>query len=119
MWMWNRLRQKVSLMHNGVRLGKLAFHGTMLMLLWSVMPLILPSAYSQPQEPVPVEPVVPPPQPKEPVPVEPAKKQGEPTIEHKRVRPSETYVAGFGGYTFGGKLSDLEGPLVAIRWQSQ
>ncbi len=111
MWMWNRLRQKVSLMHNGVRLGKLAFHGTMLMLLWSVVPLILPSAYSQPQEPVPVEPVVPPPQPKEPVPVEPAKKQGEPTIEHKRVRPSETYIAGFGGSTFGGKLSNLEGPL--------
>ena len=33
----------------------------------------------------------------------------EPIIEHKRVRPSETYVAGFGGYTFGGKFSDVEG----------
>ena len=34
---------------------------------------------------------------------------GEPIIEHKRVRPSETYVAAFGGYTFGGKFSDVEG----------
>ena len=34
---------------------------------------------------------------------------GEPIIERKRVRPSETYVAGFGGYTFGGKFSDVEG----------
>ena len=42
--------------------------------------------------------------------MEPAKKQGEPIIEHKRVRPSETYVAGFGGSTFGGKFSDVEGP---------
>ena len=25
------------------------------------------------------------------------------------MRPSETYVAGFGGYTFGGKLSNVEG----------
>ena len=50
----------------------------------------------------------------EPVPVEPAKKQGEPTIEHKRVRPSETYIAGFGGYTFGGKLSNWKAPEVAI-----
>ena len=36
--------------------------------------------------------------------------EAEPIIEHKRVRPSETYVAGFGGYTFGGKLVTLEGP---------
>ena len=34
----------------------------------------------------------------------------EPIVEHKRVRPSETYVAGFGGYTFGGKLNNVEGP---------
>ena len=31
-------------------------------------------------------------------------------IEHKRVRPSETYIAGFGGSTFGGKFSNVEGP---------
>ena len=30
-------------------------------------------------------------------------------IEHKQVRPSETYVAGFGGYTFGGGFSGVEG----------
>ena len=29
-------------------------------------------------------------------------------IERKLVRPSETYLAGFGGYTFGGKFSDIE-----------
>ena len=33
MWMWNRLMQKVSQMHTGVRLGKMALYGTMLMLL--------------------------------------------------------------------------------------
>ena len=49
MWMWNRLRQKVSPMHNGVRLGEMAFHGTMLMLLWSVVPLILPSPIRSPR----------------------------------------------------------------------
>ena len=31
--MWNMLMHKVSQMHNGVRM---AFHGTMLMLVWSV-----------------------------------------------------------------------------------
>ena len=161
MSMWNRLRQKVSQMHIGVRLGEMALHVTMLMLLWSVVPLILPPAYSQPKEPVPVEPVVP----SLPPPIgidrecrtaleklcegiEPGSgrlrkcydenegkltpscrqqvqdnkseaaailgmtpKQGEPIIEHKRVRPSETYVAGFGGSTFGGKLSNIEGGL--------
>lgn len=61
MWMWNRLMQKVSQMHNGVRSAKMGFHVTMLMLFWSGVPLILPSAYSQPKEPVPVGPVVPPP----------------------------------------------------------
>ena len=30
-------------------------------------------------------------------------------IEHKRVRPSDTYVAGFAGYTFGGGFSDVQG----------
>jgi hypothetical protein len=29
--------------------------------------------------------------------------------ERIRVRPSETYVAGFGGYTFGGKINNMEG----------
>ena len=53
MWMRNRLTQKVSQMHTGVRLGNMAFHGTMLMLLWSVMPLMVPAVYSQPKEPVP------------------------------------------------------------------
>ena len=57
----DRLMQEVSQMSNGVRLGKMAFHGTMLMLLWSYMPMMVPVAHSQPQEPVPVEPVVPPP----------------------------------------------------------
>jgi len=51
MWMWNRLMQKVSQMHTGVRLGKMALYGTMLMLYWSGVPLILPAAYSQPQGP--------------------------------------------------------------------
>ena len=44
-------------MNDASRLGKMAFHGTMLMLVWSFMPMMLPAAYSQPKEPVPVEPV--------------------------------------------------------------
>ena len=36
-------------------------------------------------------------------------KEAEPIIERKRVRPSETYLAGFGGSTFGGKINGLEG----------
>lgn len=35
--------------------------------------------------------------------------QPETIIEHKHVRPSETYVGGFGGYTFGGGFSGVEG----------
>ena len=56
--MWNMLMQEVLQMNTGVRM---AVHGTMLMLVWSFMPMLLPAAYSQPTEPVPVEPVVPPP----------------------------------------------------------
>ncbi len=151
-------------MNDALRLGKTGFHGTMLMLVWSFMPMMLPAAYSQPKEPVPVEPVVPPP----PGGIDPecrasleklcqgiepgsgrlrtcyednkgkltpscrqqvqerpseaaailgmtataagaASKEAEPIIEHKRVRPGETYLAGFAGYTFGGKFSSLEG----------
>ena len=90
----------------------------------------LPIAYSQPAQAVPVEPVPAPPQ---PVPGQPSPamtpteaerareaeqlKQAEGAraaeretrIERKLVRPSETYVAGFGGYTFGGKINDMEG----------
>ena len=90
----------------------------------------LPIAYSQPAQAVPVEPVPAPPQ---PVPGQPSPamtpteaerareaeqlkqaeraRAAEPEVKTERiqVRPSETYVAGFGGYTFGGKLSDVEG----------
>ena len=162
MWMRNRLMQKVSQMHTVVRFGKMAFHGTLLMVAWSVMPLMLPTAYSQPKEPVPAQaasrrhrcecrvalrnfparalslaavvseramtkqrqayPVLSPAGREHKS--EAAALYGDaggggrdgdtrdraaPIIEHKRVRPSETYVAGFGGYTFGGKLSDVEG----------
>lgn len=31
-----------------------------------------------------------------------------PIIEYKRISPSETYVAGFGGYTFEGALADVD-----------
>src|SRR4030095_2446288 len=58
MWM-NRLRHKVSPLHKGVRSAEMGFQATTLMLLWSVMPLMLSPAYSQPKDPVPVEPVVP------------------------------------------------------------
>ena len=37
-------------MNDGLRLGKMAFHGTMLML-WSLMPTVLPVAYSEPPPP--------------------------------------------------------------------
>ena len=39
------------------------------------------------------------------------KKEGEPIIEHKRVLPSESYVAGFGGYLNSG-IHDLKDTLV-------
>ena len=155
-------------MNDASRLGKMAFHGTMLMLVWSFMPMMLPDAYSQPKEPVPVEPVIPPPpggidrecrvaleklcegiepgsgrlrtcyednkgkltpscrQQVQERPSEAAaimgmtpKKEAEPIIEHKRVRPSETYLAGFGGSTFGGKINNLEGTGIPVRAQSQ
>ena len=129
-------------MNDASRLGKMAFHGSMLMLVWSFMPMMLPAAYSQPTEPVPVESVVPPPpggidrecraaleklckgiepgsgrlrtcyednkgkltpscrQQVQERPSEAAaimgmtpKKEAEPIIEHKRVRPSETYLS--------------------------
>ena len=48
-------------MNDALRFGKMVSYGTMLLLIWSFMPMILPAAYSQPKEPVPVEPVVPPP----------------------------------------------------------
>ena len=156
----NRLRHKVSPMHKGVRSAEMGFQATTLMLLWSVMPLMLSPAYSQPKDPVPVEPVVPSQLPSTGIDrecrasleklcegIEPGSGRlrkcydenqgkltsscrqqvqenkseaaailgmtpgqgGEPIIEHRRVRPSETYVAAFGGYTFGGKFSDVEG----------
>ena len=148
-------------MNDALRLARMVFHGTMLLLVWSFMPMLLPPAHSQLTEPVPMEPVVPPPSGGidrecraalerlctgiEPgsgrlrtcyednkgkltpscrqqvqerkseaaaimgmTPLTPSQ-EGEPRIEHKRVRPSETYLAGFGGYTFGGKFSDVEG----------
>ncbi len=150
--MWNM--QEVSQQNNGARL---AFLGIMLMLVWNLMPMMLPAAYAQPKEPAPVSGT-----PSGAVDAEcsaalgklpckgaepsssglgtcyeankgqltPACRQqaqdrpseaaalmgmtagtaAAPIIEHKRVRPSETYVAGFGGYTFGGKLNNVEGP---------
>ncbi len=116
-------------MHNGSRSRKLVSYGTMLLLSWSLMLMGLPVAYSQPtsEQPVPAEPVptepVPSQQPPTTTPTEAERAKGaeqlkkaEPTkgvepetrIERKLVRPSETYVAGFGGYTFGGGLSDVE-----------
>ena len=162
----NILMQKVSRMHTVVRLGTVAFHRTMLiMLLWSVVPVMLPAVYSQTTEPLPIPPAslgidsecraaleklcqgI------EPgsgrlrkcydekqgtltpscrqqvqenkseaaailgVPAAALAQAGEPTgepiIEHKRVRPSETYVGGFGGYTFDGKFSDVQGTGLA------
>ena len=120
-------------MNDGLRAGTMAVHGTMLMLLCSLMPMGSPVAQGQP--------VPPPPAPIEPVPVQPVPPQpgsgqrspamtpteaerareaerlrqaeraraAEPRIERKVLRPSETYLAGFGGYTFGGKISDVEG----------
>ncbi|MGE0276373.1 MAG: outer membrane protein [Nitrospiraceae bacterium] len=133
-------------MNDGLRLGKRAVYGTMLMLLWSLMSIGSPIAHGQPVppsptpiEPVPVQPVPPSPAPIEPVPEQPVPPQPapgqqppteaerakeadqlqqaeaaraaeqEPRIERKMVRPSETYLAGFAGYTFGGKLNSMEG----------
>ncbi|MDF0651126.1 MAG: hypothetical protein P0121_06615 [Nitrospira sp.] len=102
-------------MHDGLRSRSIFYYGTMLMLSWSLMPMGMPVAYAQ--EPVPEQQ----PPTMTPTEAEQAKeaerlKQTQPArgaepetrIEHKQVRPSETYVAGFGGYTFGGSLSDVE-----------
>ena len=111
---------------DGVRSREKAYPGIMPFLLWSVMVMGSAVAYAQPASSVPVQPVPPEPVPGQPSPaLTPAEAErareaerlrqaegaraAEPIIEHKRVRPSETYVAGFGGYTFGGKLSNLEG----------
>jgi hypothetical protein len=112
-------------MNDGLGARKMASYGTMLMLSWSLMPMMVPVAYSQPVPPQPV--------PIQPVPVQPAPimtpteaerareaerlRQPDRTrpvdtetrVEHKKVRPHETYVAGFGGYTFGGEIDDIEG----------
>ena len=122
-------------MKDRLRPGRVAFYGTMLMLSWSLMPMVLPVAYSQPvpPQPVPIEPVPIQPVPPQPVPGQPSPtmtpteaerareaerlKQAEGAraaeretrIERKLVRPSETYLAGFGGYTFGGKINNIEG----------
>jgi len=161
MWMENT----VGSMTGRVGSKKMAFHGAMLMVVWSFMPLILSAAYAQPNESVPatgvpaggidsecrvaleklpckgIEPgsgrlrtcyennkgqltpscrqqVQERPSEAAALMVMPAAAaatatpgtDAAPIVEHKRVRPSETYVAGFGGYTFGGKLSNLEGP---------
>jgi hypothetical protein len=116
MWTWNRVMQRGSLTE-GVRSEKTALHGTMLILLCSLTAIGSAVAYAQPAPPQPV--------PGQPSPaMTPAEAErareaerlkqaeraraAEPEVktEHKRVRPSETYVAGFGGYTFGGKLSN-------------
>lgn len=117
-------------MQDGLRSSKMVYYGTMLLLSWSLMPMGLPVAYSQPapEQPVPAEPVptepVPSQQPSTTTPTEAERakeaervKQAEPTkaaepetkFERKLVRPSETYVGGFGGYTFGGNFTDVKG----------
>ena len=119
-------------MNDGLRAGKMA---VLLMLLCSLMPMGSPVAQGQPVppppapiEPVPVQAVPPQPVPGQPSPAmtpteaERAReaeqlkqaeraRAAEPEVKTERiqVRPSETYVAGFGGYTFGGKISDVEG----------
>jgi opacity protein-like surface antigen len=122
-------------MNHGLRVGNMAVHGTMLMLLWSLMSMGSPVAHGQPVppsptpiEPVPIQPVPPQPVPGQPSPpmtpteAERAREaerlkqadgarvaEQEPRIERRLVRPSETYLAGFGGYTFGGKINNMEG----------
>ena len=120
-------------MNDGLRAGTMAVYGTMLMLLCSLMPMGSPVAQGQPvpPPPAPIEPV-----PIQQVPPQPGSGQrsptmtsteaerareaerlrqaeraraAEPRIERKVLRPSETYLAGFGGYTFGGKIGDVEG----------
>ncbi len=52
--MWHM--QEVLQRSSGVRM---AFHGTLLMAVWSVMPVMLSAAYAQPKEPVPASGVPP------------------------------------------------------------
>jgi hypothetical protein len=114
-------------MRDGLRLKRMLC-GMILMLSWSLMPVVLPIAFPQPvpPQPVPIEPIPVQPVPPQPVPGQPSPamtpaeaerareaeqlKQAEGAraaepetrIERKQLRPSETYVAGFAGYTFGG-----------------
>jgi opacity protein-like surface antigen len=123
-------------MKDGSRSGKTVYYGALLALS-CLMPLVVPVAYAQPvspQLPAPVEPA-----PTQPLSTQPVPAQQAPTmtpateaeqakeaerlrqadraraaepetrVERKVVRPSETYLAGFGGYTFGSKLDDVEG----------
>ena len=124
-------------MNEALRSGKMALYGTVLMMSWSLMPMTLPVASSQPLEPVPVEPVGPPPttappatRPPTPAEVERAKEadrakeaerlkqsgqttdrtravETETRVEKKKIRPHETYVAGFGGVNFASTLNNL------------
>jgi hypothetical protein len=110
-------------MHDGLRSRKMTCYGTVLLVSWSLMPMVLPVAYSQqvppqpvPTEPVPVQPVPPQPAPGQPppamTPTEAQKTRAadpETRTERKKVRPSETYVAGFAGATFDANLSSIEG----------
>ncbi|MFY4728608.1 hypothetical protein, partial [Nitrospira sp. BLG_2] len=103
------------------------FRATVLMSSWSLLPMAVPVAHSQPVPPPALEEPVPPPTvtPSPAVPMTEAERareaerlrqaervQGsqviETRVEHKQVRPSESYVAGFGGYTFGGEFNDVE-----------
>lgn len=109
-------------------LFKNIFRATMLISSWSLLPMAMPVAHSQPVPPPALEEPVPPPTvtPSPTVPMTEAERareaerlrqaervQGsqviETRVEHKQIRPSESYVAGFGGYTFGGEFNDVEG----------
>lgn len=110
-------------------LFQIIFGATMLISSWSLFPMALPVAYSQPMPPPPaLEEPVPPPTgtPGPTVPLTEAERAREAErlrqaerargsqvietrVEYKPVRPGETYVGGFGGYTFGGDLNDVEG----------
>ena len=119
----------------GLGAGKIALHAIMLMLSGSLMSMGLLVAHGQPVQPppAPIEPVPVQPVPPQSVPLQPSPamtpteaerareaeqlkqaeraRAAEPKVKTERiqVRPSETYVAGFGGYTFGGKINNMEG----------
>ena len=119
----------------GLGAGKIALHAIMLMLSGSLMSMGLLVAHGQPVQPppAPIEPVPVQPVPPQSVPLQPSPamtpteaerareaeqlkqaeraRAAEPEVKTERiqVRPSETYVAGFGGYTFGGKINNMEG----------